>query len=198
MFEKRKAKKTQKQFDQEFGLAVGIETERFARASVQHFSAHSELQKNAQSKINPDYAKTNIQQQAGFAAETKHVARTNAENIIDGNSERIARTDNVGAVNHPKYDTVKVDSQENPIRDSSGNYVGGAQQKTFSKVENYDKLYSKDYEHYKDTPIDIPPDQHPQVIERWNNQVQELEEQKQVLQQRGDTAKANQIQRENR
>ena len=100
----------------------------------------------------------------------------------------------MGAVNHPKYDTVQVDGEGKLIIDSSGNYIGGAQQKTFSRMENYDKLYSKDYEHYKDTPIDIPPDHRPQVVERWNSQIEELEQQKERLQQQGDTGKASQIQ----
>ena len=50
MFEKRKAKKEQKQFDQELSLGVGLGVERYARASVQHFSGYSELKKLAQSK----------------------------------------------------------------------------------------------------------------------------------------------------
>ena len=143
-----KQKRAAKNFDKELALGVGMETERFAEASLEHFRAHPALQKIAQSKVHPDYRETNIQQQAGFSAEVKEVARTNAENIIQRSGERIARTDDVGAVNHPKYDTVAVDSGGNPILDSHGNYTSGAQLKTFSKVENYDKLYGKDFEHY--------------------------------------------------
>ena len=68
--------------------------QRYGSAVKEHFVAYSgvdnetgeQLKKGlkdiAKSKINPDYAKTNIKQQAGFAAENKYTARQNAERII--------------------------------------------------------------------------------------------------------------------
>ena len=189
-----KQKKAAKNFDKEVSVGIGIEIGHFAEASLEHFRAHSSLKDIAQSRVHPDYRDTNIQQQAGFSAEVKEVARTNAENIINRSEERIARTDDVGAVNHPKYDTVQVDSHGNPLLDSHGNYIGGVQQKTFSRVENYDKLYGKDFEHYKDTPITIAKDHYGKVTQRWNDQIEQLQRQKGEMQQRGETAKADRIQ----
>lgn len=60
-------------------------------------------------RINPDYAKNNIQQQAGYSAEVTHVARENASNILNGSPERISRTEDVAGYgnNHTVYDHVK-------------------------------------------------------------------------------------------
>ena len=55
-------------------------------------------------KINPDYEFQNTQQQAGFAAEVKDTARTNAENIIASKKERKVRTDDIDRVNDELYD----------------------------------------------------------------------------------------------
>ncbi len=190
MFKERKEKKN---FQEEVNMAIGLEMEKFAEANFQHFSSISELKNISNSKINPDYADTNYQQQAGFSAEVKQRARYNADKILDGKSERIERTDNVGAVNHSKYDHVQVDKNGNPIKDSNGNFVGGSQQKNFSKVENYDKLYKKDYEHYKDTPIDVPEDHYDEIIERWKNENKKLVKQEQRLLDDGKVEEAKRI-----
>ena len=166
-----------------------MEAERFAEASLEHFQAYSGLKKISQTQ-------RTTQQKAGFAAEVKEVARTNAENIINRSGERIARTDDVGAVNHPKYDTVQVDSHGNPLLDSHGNYIGGVQQKVFGTIESYRDLYGKDFEHYKNTPITIPKDHYDKVAQRWDNQIEQLQRQKGEMQQSGETPKANEIQEE--
>ncbi|MDY6375619.1 MAG: hypothetical protein SPL69_05840 [Succinivibrionaceae bacterium] len=57
------------------------------------------LKSISESKINPDFADSNIKQQAGFSAEVKSTARGNAENIIRGRSTRFRRTDDLGMVN---------------------------------------------------------------------------------------------------
>lgn len=67
--------------------------QRYGSAAKQHYAAYSGvdneagttlvkgLKQIAEEKINPDYKFQNIHQQAGFAAEVKEVARTNAECI---------------------------------------------------------------------------------------------------------------------
>lgn len=56
------------------------------------------LKSISQSKINPQYANQNIQQQAGFSAEVKAAARENAERIIRGDKNRTNRTDRKSVV----------------------------------------------------------------------------------------------------
>ena len=105
--------------------------QRLGDAAKQHYVAYSGvdnesgkalvkgLKQIANEKINPDYKFQNIHQQAGFAAEVKEVARSNAERIIKGDSTRKIRTDDLGRVNDPLYDTVNIDADGN-ILDGSG------------------------------------------------------------------------------
>ena len=76
------------------------------------------LKSVSESKINPDFAETNIKQQAGFSAEIKSAARGNAENIINGKSVRIKRTDDLGSVNDQIRDLVEVDPSGNIVKGS--------------------------------------------------------------------------------
>ncbi len=193
MFKRQKEKKEKKNFQTEINLALGNTMENYAEASNEHFTSILELRKISSRKINPDYEKTNYQQQAGFSAEVKQRARHNADNLMEGKKGRIERTDNVGDVNHNKYDHVEVDKNGNPILDNNGNYVGGSQQKNFSKVENYDKLYKKEYEHYEDTPIDVPSDHYDQIMERWKQEKDKLQNQEKYLREQGRIEEADKI-----
>lgn len=73
-------------------------------------------------KTDPNY-RINTKQQAGFAAETKEVARRRAEEAIAGKKPNTTRTDDIIGpngkrhhVNDPLYDiTSKVDAQGNPV-----------------------------------------------------------------------------------
>lgn len=192
--EKKEKKKDIKKFETEIQLGIQIEMEKFAEASAQHFGAVSDLKKVAGSRINPDFEKSNYQQQAGFSAEIKHQARTNADNIIDGKATRIKRTDELGDINHNKYDHVEVDSLGNALRKPDGSYAYGSQQKCFSKVENYDRLYNqKNFDKYSDTPIDVPSDHYDQIHQRWGKRISDLEKQEQHLLKNGDIEKAKSI-----
>lgn len=102
-------------------------TQRYGDAIKQHFVAYSGIDNEtgtslvkglkdiAEGKINSDFEFQNISQQAGFAAEVKEVARSNAEAIINGDSIRKIRTDDLGRVNDTLYDTVKIDKNGNII-----------------------------------------------------------------------------------
>ena len=183
----------EKQFNRELNLAINQELNYFGEAALEHFKAYSELKDISQSRINPDFEKTNYQQQAGYSAEVKNVARTNAENIMNKSDTRIARTDNVGQKNHPQYDYVRVDKNGNPLRDSNGNFIGGTQQKNFSSVENYDKLLGKEYEHYKNAKIAVPSDQYDDIIRRWDGKIESYKQQLNHLQKSGNTEKIAEI-----
>ena len=104
--------------------------QRFGDAAKQHFVAYSGednelnqtlvkgLKQISESKINADYEYQNIHQQAGFSAEVKDVAKSNAQRIINHDSTRKVRTDDLGRVNDPLYDTVTMDSRGNIISGS--------------------------------------------------------------------------------
>lgn len=139
------------------------------------------LKQIAEGKINPDYEFQNIHQQAGFSAEVKDVARSNAEKIINGDSTRKIRTDDLGRVNDPLYDTVLIDSKGNII-DGSGAQMKflGASEKDPAGEGNaaraLEKLQSKKFEKYleHDAKIDVPSDQYDQMIDEANIKVEEF------------------------
>lgn len=194
-----KNKKEEKKFNNELNLAISIELERFGEANSYHFKSQEELAKISKYKINsdPKQALNNYQQQAGFSAEIKTEARTNALNAINKSNERISRTDNIGSVNHTTYDHVKVDSRGNPILDKNGNFVGGSQQKMHSyenMKEKYLKYSKKEqlYIKYENTPIDIPSDQLQNILDIYSDEIVKLEEQEKSLRRSGKIELANQ------
>lgn len=157
--------------------------QRYGDAVKQHYVAYSgidnETGKNlvkglkqiSEEKVNPDYEFQNIHQQAGFSAEVKDVARSNAEHIIEGDLNRKIRTDDLGRVNDPLYDTVTIDANGNIIEGS------GAQMKFLGASENdptgtrdaaraLEKLQLKKFEKYlnNDAKIDVPSDQYDQML----------------------------------
>lgn len=80
---------------------TGVDNEK----GISHERGHQQI---SNYRINPKYAKNNIQQQAGYSAEVTHVARENAGNILSGSPERISRTEDVAGYgnNHTVYDHV--------------------------------------------------------------------------------------------
>lgn len=163
--------------------AAAETVQRYGSAAKQHYVAYSgvdnETKKNlvkglkqiSEGKINPDYKYQNIHQQAGFSAEVKDVACSNAELIIRGSSKRKSRTDDMGSVNDPLYDTVEIDANGKIIKGT------GAQMKFLGASENdptgvgsparaLQKLQTKKFEKYldNDVKIAVPSEQYDQII----------------------------------
>lgn len=187
--------------------------QRYGAAAKQHYVAYSgqdnEIGKNlvkglkqiSEEKVNPDYKYQNIQQQAGFSAEVKDVARTNAEKVINGDSTRKIRTDDLGSVNDPLYDTVTIDAEGNVIDGS------GAQMKFLGASENdptgegnaaraLEKLQSKKFQKYldADAKIDVPSDQFDKIIQEANNKIDNLSKQLENQKQAGNTEQVKRLQ----
>ncbi|EFU69577.1 hypothetical protein HMPREF9401_1451 [Aliarcobacter butzleri JV22] len=187
-----KKKKEEKEFNNEVNLAISIELERFGEANSYHFRSQEELSKIAKYKINPNYENNNYHQQAGFSAEIKTEARTNASNAVNKSNERISRTDNIGSVNHTKYDHVKLDSRGNPILDSNGDFIGGSQQKMHKEIKTYKKYAKKElFEKYKSTPIDVPKEQLQDILNMYDADIKNLEKQETNLRRNGNNELAN-------
>ena len=194
--------KEEKKRKQEDLLSAGITgaayeaIQRYGEAAKQHYVAYSGvdnesdktlakgLKQIAEGKINPDYEFQNIHQQAGFSAEVKDVARSNAEKIINGDSAKKIRTDDLGRVNDPLYDTVIIDSKGNII-DGSGaqiKFLGASEEDPTGEgnvARSLEKLLSKKFEKYleHDVKIDVPSDQYDQMIEEANAKSEELSRQ---------------------
>ena len=111
------------------------------------------LKQIAKEAVNPDYQFQNIHQQAGFSAEVKDVARFNAESIISGNPSRKIRTDDLGRINDPLYDTVLLNAK-GEIVDGSGAQIkflglsGSDPSGAGNAARALEKLRSKKFEKY--------------------------------------------------
>lgn len=132
-----------------------------ASANREHFSAFDRLEEISKRKVNPNYIKQNINQQAGYSAEIKEQARVNEHNILAGKRERIVQYDDLSSEqkaqvkklfpnyatpskNHEIVDYVGVDEKGNiiPSTLTQSKFVGKNGEECFKK------LLSKDYEKY--------------------------------------------------
>lgn len=77
--------------------SIGEESVLHASANREHFSAFDRLEEISKRKINPNYIKQNINQQAGYSAEIKEQARVNDHNILAGKPERIVQYDDLSS-----------------------------------------------------------------------------------------------------
>lgn len=155
----------------------------------------------AESKVNPDYEFQNLHQQAGFAAEIKEVARSNEESILKGSSTRTIRTDDLGRVNDPLYDTVKLDAGGNIIEGSGRQvkFVGASASDPSGAgdaARAADKLLSGKYQKYveNDVGFTVPQDQHAGILAELERKKESYMEQAAHLRAAGNTEQAAKIQ----
>ena len=177
--------------------AAGETVQRYGAAAKQHYVAYSgkdneagkELTKglkkiSSSKKTAPEYKFQNDHQKAGFAAETKDTARTNAENIINKKKERKTRTDDIGRVNDPLYDSVMLDANGNVIENSGAQmkFIGAS--KSDPKGEGnaaraLDKLQSQKFQKYLDAnaKIEVPSDQYDKILQEADKRIDALKKQ---------------------
>lgn len=141
--------------------STGEESALHASANREHFSAFDRLEEISKRKVNPNYIKQNINQQAGYSAEIKEQAHVNAHNILAGKKERIVQYDDLFSEkkaqvkklfpnyatpkkNHELVDYVGVDEKGNVIPGTltQSKFVGRNGEECFKK------LLSKDYKKY--------------------------------------------------
>lgn len=160
---------------------------RFGSAAKQHFVAYSGVDNEsgqvltkglkgiAESKVDPNYRHSNLRQQAGFAAEVKYTAQQNAESIIDGSNTRYSRTDDLGRVNDPLYDHVRLDANGVEIIGSGEQmkFVGG------SPKECLDLLKSSKYRKYLDADaiLTVPSDYYEKILSEADSEIAKLSRQ---------------------
>ncbi len=133
----------------------------YASANREHLSVLDRLEEISKRKINPNYIKQNINQQAGYSAEIKEQAHVNAHNILAGKRERIVQYDDLSSgqkaqiknlfpnyatpsKNHEIVDYISVDEKGNVIPGTltQSKFVGR------NGAECFEKFLSKDYEKY--------------------------------------------------
>jgi len=193
------------------GLSTSEVVDRYGSANSEHIVGYTGtnnetgqvlqkgLKKISTHNVNEQYEENNLRQQAGFSAEVKKTARTNAENIINRKEERIARTDDITlngkkTINHEQFDHAKVDKSGKPILDNNGDLSGGSQQKVhYGDIGKYDKYTKTElYDKYKDAEFDVPSDQYEDIQKRYSEQIGKLEEQEHRLRSDGKNELADQ------
>lgn len=189
--------------------------QRYGAAAKEHFVAYSgkdnEIGKKlvkglkdiSEEKINPDYQYQNIHQQAGFSAEVKEVANTNAENIIKGSKIRKIRTDDLGRVNDQLFDHVTLDAEGNIMAGSGAQmkFIGassndptgqGAPMRALNKLES--KKFEKYLEH--DAKIEVPSDYYDKMLAAAEEKSSKLNKQLEKTISQGNTEQADKISRQ--
>lgn len=194
--------------------AAAETVQRYGAAAKEHFVAYSGVDNEAgktlakglksvsQERINPQYRYRNIHQQAGFSAEIKDVARENAKNIINGSADRKIRTDDLGRVNDPLFDHVKLDANGNPIKGTGAQmkFIGasekdptgaGAPKRAFTKLEK-----NKNFQKYleNDAKIEVPSDYYDGMQQAADARLEELQKELSKMQERGDTEQQKNLQ----
>lgn len=178
------------------GAAADV-VDRYGSGIKEHLVAHSGIDNEtgqvlkrslkgiSQSKVNPEYRNANLKQQAGFAAETKEVARQRAEQAISGKRPTVTRTDDIpGHVNDPLYDiTSEVDASGNPVPGASAQmkFIGS------SPRAAVDKMLGKDFQKYidNDCRMLVPSDYYDAMKEDLGKRIESLKEQVEVLKKQG-------------
>ncbi len=172
--------------------STGEESALHASANREHFSAFDKLEEISKRKINPNYIKQNINQQAGYSSEIKEQARVNEHNILAKKRERIVQYDDLSSEqkaqvknlfpdyatpskNHELVDYVRVDRKGNVISNTitQSKFVGKDGEECFKK------LLSKDYEKYFENgaKMNVPKDYYRDIQKAADAKIESLESQ---------------------
>lgn len=126
-------------------------------------------------KVNPDYATQNIKQQAGFSAEIATTSRDNAEAIINGDTVRTIRSDDLPEYgrNHNVVDRVKI--QDGVIVEGSQSQMKfvGNRDELFINIAKDDGKFSR----YRGVKLELPSEQYEGAAEHCRKQAAELRKQ---------------------
>ncbi|GAA9266677.1 hypothetical protein TH0156_05040 [Helicobacter pylori] len=182
----------------------------YASANREHFSVLDRLEEISKRKINPNYIKQNINQQAGYSAEIKEQARVNEHNILAGKMGRLRQYDDLSSTqkaqigerfpdyatpskNHEIVDYVSVDKKGNVIPGTltQSKFVGR------NGAECFEKFLSKDYDKYlkNGMKMEIPKDFFGDFQKEANITIKSLESQIAKQKSFGNFQKANILER---
>ncbi len=194
------------------GVGAGLSetVEKYGRANKEHLvildgvdnETGEELKRSLKDisnyKVNDEYKRTNIKQQAGNSAELQEQARQNARNIVEGNSNRVVQYDNLSEEqqkqiqemfpnfdtpngNHQLVDLVTLDENGNIIDVSQMKIVGNSARECLNKLKsnakkgNYQKYYDND------VTVQIPEEYYEDVQKLLQEDIEKLEKQIETL-----------------
>lgn len=170
---------------------------RYGSAAKEHFVSYSGMDNESgkvltkglksisESNVHSDYIPQNLKQQAGFSAEVKEAARSNAERIINGDNVRKIRADDLGRVNDQLCDFYEVDSSGRIINGSGTQmkFVGS------NPSEAFDKFLSSKYDKYFDNNVgmEVPSDYYEPMCLEADIRLKKLREQLKYCKENGNT-----------
>lgn len=135
------------------------------------------LRSVAQGKLNPNYYEQNLKQQAGFSAEIASVSKKNAQAIINGDSSRFLRSEDIASYgkNHNVVDIVEL---------LEGQEISTSQMKFVNDYENLLKKIAKgegggknDLSRYLDVDrLELPSEQVEEAKQHCREQAEKLRE----------------------
>ncbi|MBP2847166.1 hypothetical protein J8655_17055 [Dickeya oryzae] len=145
-------------------------------------------------KVNPDYATQNIKQQAGLSAEIATTSRDNAEAIINGDTTRTIRSDDLPEFgrNHNVVDRVKI--QDGVIVEGSQSQMKfvGDRDALFKKIAKEDGKFAR----YRGVKLELPSEQVPGASKHCYECAANLREQASQVEAAGKTDLADKFRRE--
>lgn len=161
------------------------------------------LKQISESKVHKDYEYQNLKQQAGFSAEVHYTNKTNAENIINKNSFRISRSNDVGLGNHTQFDVLAIDLDGNPIT-TNETPIWSAQMKFCGKYETDEQirkssenlvknLTSEKWDRYRGNKVLVPSEQSEIAREYAKSESDKFFKQSEKFKLQGDFEKAKEL-----
>lgn len=151
---------------------------RYDSAGTELLHKGRSLEQISNYKINPDYKKQNIKQQAGFAAELLEESNRNRDAILSGSPVRKRTTDGIGKTNDTKYDLVDVDASGNISNPSQMKFLQADAKGHYAVIDKLAKDSS--WDRY-DTVIDVPSDQYEAAKKYAQEQAKKAAERAQKL-----------------
>lgn len=187
-------------------VANGEIVKRFGSASAEYIKSYRGVDNEtgqrfakgladiAKHKVHPDYATQNIKQQAGYSAEIATTSRDNAEAIINGDTVRTIRSDDLKEYgrNHNVVDRVKI---------QNGVIVEGSQSQ-MKFVGNRDQLLNdiaKDdgkFSRYRGVKLELPSEQYEGAAEHCRKQAADLRKKASEVEAAGKQDVADKLRRE--
>lgn len=155
------------------------------------------LKKVSEGKLNPDYVEQNLKQQAGFSAEISSVARKNSKAIIDGETKRFIRSEDVAGYgkNNTVVDILEIDGTA--LKTSQQKFVTDTDA-LLKKIAKGDDLGSaSDLSRYMSVDkLDVPTEQVELMKQTCRNESKKLAEQAQRAQNDGNTELSKKLQKQ--
>lgn len=154
----------------------------------------------SQHKVNPDpiHAANNIKQQAGYSAEVAVTSKDNAEAIIKKSKVRYSRSDDLAyyGKNHTVVDRVQVLNGEIIAGSETQMKFVGDREALFKRIAEENKQGKSDYSRYRGIKLELPSEQFEGAEQFCRAKANELRQQADVVQQKGNKAVADKLRRE--